>query len=400
VNSRPGSAGALFFAAVIAVTALGPLTLHLALPAFPAIQRDLNASLATLQLAISLAMLTMAFATLVYGPLSDRLGRRPVLLAGLTLFVIGSVICTVAPTITLLIFGRFVQAAGAACGTVIARAMLSDVYSRERLAAMIGYVTAAYVVAPAVAAPMGGMLVHVFDWRAVFTFATIVGAIILAGAVFLLEETNRHPVPGRGLTQLVRGNLQVLRLPGFYVYALFLGLGSGGFFAFLGAAPYLVIELQGRSTAEYGVYFLFIPFGYFLGSLTCGRLGGRFRAHQMVLAGSVFAAFWVVTMVIWVSLDPDSTVALFLCTGMMTMGGGISTPHAQAAAISRAGNLAGTASGMLVFMQWACGALFAQLVGMIADGTPYPALAVIAICALSSTAVAVIVVRNARRAAP
>lgn len=390
----------LLFAIVIAITAVGPLTLHLALPAFPAIQHDLGASLATLQLAVSVAMLTMAFATLLYGPLSDRFGRRPVLLGGLALFTLGSVICTIAPNITALIIGRFVQAAGAGCGTVLGRTIMADVYSRERLAGMLGYMVAAYTIAPALAAPLGGNLSAGFGWRSVFGFAAIAGAAIFIACVFLLAESNKHPATGRSLGQLARGNLAVMRLPNFLPFAMQMGFGGVMFFAFLSAAPHLVIDLQGRSSAEYGTYFLFLPLGYLIGSLATGRLGSRFASAYMVLAGSAIAAFSVIVMAVWETLDPTSTLAFFVCVGVMVMGGGISTPHAQASGVSRAGSLAGTASGMLVFVQWGMGALAAQLVGMIADGTARPVLVLLVLASLCSTGFAVIAVRNARAAAP
>lgn len=391
---------ALLFALAIAVTAVGPLTLHLALPAFPAIQRDLATSMGTLQLAVSLAMFAMAVATLAYGPLSDRYGRRPVLIGGLTLFTVGSAICAVAPDITVLIIGRFIQAAGAGCGTVLGRTILADSYSRERLAGMLGYMVAAYTLAPAIAAPLGGALVEFSGWRAVFAFATVGGAVIVAAIVFFLVESNRHPVIGRSVTQLARGNISVLRLPNFLAYTLNMAFSTAAFFSFIAIAPHIVISLQGRSPAEYGTYFLIIPFCYMLGNLITGRLGGRFRSAHMVLVGSSITTTASIGMAVWASLDPASALALFVGAGLMTFGGGISTPHAQASGIAHAGNLAGTASGMMVFIQWGTGAIAAQVVGMIVSDSALPALAMFVGFQLCSSACALIAARRARRGGP
>lgn len=392
-----------FFIALVVITAMPPLTVHLALPAFPAIQHDMHPSIAMLQLAISLAMFTMAAATMVYGPLSDRFGRRPVLLAGLALFVAGGAICFVAKSIEMLIFGRFVQAAGAGCGPVVARAMTSDAYGRDQLAKMLGYVAAASVIAPTLAGPLGGFLIDQFDWRAGFAFATAGGAAILALALFGLPETNRDLVRRRGAAQLAHGYVQVFALPGFTPYALQIAFASGAFFAFLTTAPYVVVNVIGLTATQYELWFTLLPLGYAVGSLIAGRLNARLAVDRVVFLGGTVIITPVVIMTVWAGINTHSPYALFLPMFVMSIGQGIGTPSAQAGGIALARNLAGTASGMFIFIQWTMAAICAQISGVIADGTVYPALALILgasiLSFISSITVAVQGARRRREAA-
>ena len=395
-----------FFIALVVITAMPPLTVHLALPAFPAIQHDLHPSTAMLQLAISLAMFTMASATMAYGPLSDRYGRRPVLLVGLTLFAGGGAICYLASNIEMLIFGRFVQAAGAGCGTVIARAMTSDAYGRDRLAKMLGYVSAASVIAPTLAGPLGGFLIDQFDWRAGFAFATAGGAAIFLIALFGLPETNREPVIGRSAAHLVRGYVQVFQLPGFAPYALQIAFGSGAFFVFLTTAPYVAVNVIGLTATQYGLWFTSLPIAFAIGSLIPGRFCKGVPLDRIVFWGGLIIIVSVIGMVIWAGIDTHSPLALFLPMFTMSIGQGISVPAAQAGGIGLARNLAGTASGMFIFIQWTLAAICAQISGVIADGTVYPALALILLVAIGSFIASVVIAiqgarrRRARDAAP
>lgn len=392
------SPGRFFFTALVAITALPPMVVHLALPAFPAIQHDLRSSTAMLQLAISLAMFTMASATMVYGPLSDRFGRRRVLIAGLLLFAAGGAICFVATSIEMLIFGRFVQAAGAGCGPVIARAMTSDAYGRDRLARMLGYVSAAAVIAPTLSGPLGGFLIDEFNWRAGFAFATVGGIAVLAMALIGLPETNREPVLGHGVAQLARGYVRVFLLPGFTPYALQIAFGSGAFFAFLTSAPYVAVNVIGMTATEYGLWFTSLPVGFAVGSLIAGRLNIGAGVDRVVFWGGFIIIVSVAIMAVWAGIDTKSPWALFLPMFTMSIGQGISTPAAQAGGISLAREIAGTASGMFIFIQWTMAAITSQISGVIADGSAYPMLALILVASAGSFGASVVIaVQGARR---
>ncbi len=189
-DAKEGDPGWVFLATLLAVTLTGPMAIHMFLPAIPAVGKAFNVSQPTAQSAFSIALFTMAFATLIFGSLSDRFGRRPVLLAGLTLFTLGAAIGTYAPDIPTLLAGRFLQGAGAACGVVLARAILRDVYGVDRLVKAIAYLTAAYVLGPMFAPILGGALIDAFDWRAEFVFGAVAGAALTAIAIFFMPETH------------------------------------------------------------------------------------------------------------------------------------------------------------------------------------------------------------------
>ena len=180
---------ASFVLVLVLATALGPFAMQVFLPALPAIQADFGVRAATAQLAFSLSALAIAVATLFYGPLSDRFGRRPALIGGLLVYLAGSLLCAVAPTIALLIVGRIVQAAGGCAGIVLSRAIVRDLYSRDQSAAMLAYITMAMVAAPMMAPVLGGLLTDLAGWRSVFLAGVGVGVLILVAVRMALAET-------------------------------------------------------------------------------------------------------------------------------------------------------------------------------------------------------------------
>lgn len=178
-----------FFIALVSITFIGPLSLHLFIPAMSAVKEGFGVSTGMAQLTMSLAMLSMAFFTVAYGGLSDRFGRRRVLLGGLVLFTCGAAACMVAANMPMLLAGRTLQGAGAGCGVVLARAIARDVYGQERVAEVIAYLTAAYVLGPMFAPLIGGELTTLFGWRALFVFASAVGLLVILAVTFGVPET-------------------------------------------------------------------------------------------------------------------------------------------------------------------------------------------------------------------
>ena len=163
--------GPLFALALASISLIGPLAVHLFMPVIPAVKAALGLSDALAQLTFSIALFGMAFATLFYGSLSDRYGRRPVLLSGLALFLIGSAVSAAAGSIVPLVLGRFLQAIGAGCGITLGRAIAQDVYGKERLVKAIAYLTMFYTIGPMISPIVGGILIDMFGWRSVFGFA-------------------------------------------------------------------------------------------------------------------------------------------------------------------------------------------------------------------------------------
>ena len=281
------SPGRMFIVALAAVTAIGPLAIHFYLPAIPAVKLDFGIDSATAQLAFSVTLLIMAVATLVYGPLSDRLGRRPVLIGGLILFVAGSGACVFAQNIESLVGARLVQGIGAACSLVIARAIARDLYDLDRLVKVMAYLTMAYVLGPMLATPIGGILVDAFGWRSIFVFAAAAGALILVLIVRVLRETNSRTVYTPDRLNPLQGYVRLLRIPVFWGYVLQPGFSSGAFFAHATAASILMTGVLDRPASDFGLYFMLFPTGFLTGNFISSRLSGRVPIDVMVFAGGV-----------------------------------------------------------------------------------------------------------------
>jgi DHA1 family bicyclomycin/chloramphenicol resistance-like MFS transporter len=352
-------------------------------PALPAIQRAFGVPTGVAQLALSLSILASAVATLSYGPLSDRFGRRPVVLAGLGVFVVGSLLCSLAPTIGVLIVGRIVQLAGAAVGMVIARAIVRDRYERDRAASMIAYLTMAMVVAPMLAPTLGAILMDLADWRAIFGALTLAGIMLAWGARLRLEETRSSPSGGPSLT-LLAGAGRLLRSAAFIGYVLPSSFMMATFFAFVSGAPYFMIDVLGRSATEYGLWFIVVSVGYMAGNFTAARVTRRVGLDRMIVLGLVLALAGTALALGLIMALPWTPVLLFGPMMLASVASGLATPNAIAGAISVDPTMAGTASGLTGFTQMTTAALVSQAVGMLQNGTPYPMAGFMVGCAAMS----------------
>ena len=366
-----------FIGLLAAITLINPLSIHFYLPALPAIKSAFQVGPATAQLTFSVTMFTLAAVTLAVGSLSDGLGRKPVLLGGIALFVAGSLICAAAAGVEVLILGRLLQAAGAASGLVLARAIARDVYGLDRLTQIIALLTMAYVMGPMLAPPLGGALVDGLGWRSIFWFAAAAGAMLVAFSVFFIPETR----PAGGRIQNARAMLgayrRLFRVPRFSFYVLHTGFVTGAFFAVAASSSFLMTEMLGRPASEYGLYFLFFPAGYLIGNFIAARIGLKVPIDTMLLAGSALnlAGAGALAAALW--LATPTPLGIFIPGFIITLSQGLALPSAQAGAIAVDKDLAGTSSGIGVFMQMFFGAAASQATGLFADGTPDPMILVV-----------------------
>jgi DHA1 family bicyclomycin/chloramphenicol resistance-like MFS transporter len=369
-------------ALLASITALAPFSLQIFLPALPAIQASFAVTPGIVQLTLSLSILANAVANLAYGPMSDHFGRRPVLLVGLAAFIAGSLACALAPSIELLIVARIVQSVGGAAGMVLARAIVRDLYDRERSASIIAYLTMAMVVAPMLAPTLGAVLLDIASWRAIFVVTTGVGVVLIWPIMVTLAET--RPPEARRIGSPLSGASALLRSGSFLAYALQSTFGISIFFSFIAGAPYFMMDVLGRSATEYGLWFILVSAAFMAGNLVAGRFSARIGLDRMVLAGSVLGvagagvALAILLAGYWMPL------ALFGPIMAVGLGNGFAVPNAQAGAVSVQPLLAGTASGIAGFSQMFVAALVSQAVGMLQNGTPYPMAAFMAGCAVLS----------------
>jgi DHA1 family bicyclomycin/chloramphenicol resistance-like MFS transporter len=387
---RPGF---LFAASLGGVTLIGPLAIHLFLPVMPAVKSAFLMSDPLIELTFSITLLTMAVVTLVYGSLSDRFGRRPVLLAGLTLFVLGSALSALAGSVVMLILGRLVQAIGAGCGLTLTRAIARDAYGPDVLVKAIAYLTMAYTLGPMIAPPLGGLLMDVLGWRSAFWFALVSSVVITAMAYFVLFETHKRAESAARAGSILRHYAILLAQPRFLAYVLQSGFMSFSFFALAAASPFLMRDVLGRSATEYGLFFMCFPVGYMSGNFISTRLSGRVAMDTMVLAGSMLCALVIVTQAALILGGYLSPFSLFVPGGMISFAQGLSLPNAQAGAMRVLPAMAGTAAGLGVFFQMFLSALSAETYGLLADGTPQPMIAIEVLGATLALAAAVLAFR-------
>src|SRR3954466_1269533 len=230
-------------ALLIALTSVGPLSLNILTPAMPGMITSFGADAGTVQLTLSLYLAGMAISQLVLGPLSDRFGRRPIMLAGLVLTVVASFAALATSSIMGLIIARTTQALGATAGIVIGRAVIRDLYDRDRAASMIGWVTMAMVVAPMIAPLIGGALDTAFGWHAIVLFLGLFSAAILAWTAVGLPETHATP-SGEGFARFLSDAATLLGDRNFIGYVLVAAFNSAMFFAFIGGAPHVVVTIM------------------------------------------------------------------------------------------------------------------------------------------------------------
>lgn len=350
---------------LMAMTAIGPAMLNVIVPALPGLVTRLGTDTGTVQLTISIYLLSFATAQLVLGPLSDRFGRRPVLLAGLALSVVASFAAITASSIGALIAVRIVQAFGASAGMVIGRAIIRDLYDRDRAAAMIGLVTTAMVLAPMVSPLIGGVLDTAFGWEAIFLFLAALTGVVLIWATAVLPETREVSAP-LSLDNLWQEWRALLGSATFHGYVLCGALGSASFFTFIGGAPYVVVTLMGRSSAEFGVWFAIISLGYMLGNYITSRMAQRLGGHVMIVAGIALQIVGALMTITLLSAIPDGgPVVIFAPQFINSIGSGLVLPNAIAGAVSVRPHAAGAASGLAGFAQMGVGAAATQLVSIL-----------------------------------
>ncbi len=352
-------------ALLIAMAGVGSLSLNILVPAIPGLATKFAADPATVQLAVSLYLMGLATAQLVFGPLSDRFGRRPVVLAGLALATIASTAAIFAASIASLVSARIAQSLGASTGQSIGRAIIRDLYDREHAASMIGLVTSVVVLMPMVAPLIGGILDTLFGWEAIFVFAALVSFTVFAWAALALPETRK--LSPSSSQRHFRADLAALAAsPRFFGYALCAGFGSAPFFSFLGAAPHVVVTLLGRTSAEYGLWFFIPSIGFMAGNFAVSRLTARFGIDALIWWGIALTIIGcVLNVLVYIALPGWEMATIFLPQIVIGFGNGLLLPTSVAGAVSIRPQVAGTASGATGFIQMAIGAAAAQLGGHV-----------------------------------
>src|SRR4030088_302796 len=344
---------------LVAMTGVAPISLYLLVPALPVLASTFGRDISISQMTVSLYMVGIPRSQIRMGPLSDRFGRLPVLLAGLGLMVAASAGCIFAETLPQLIAARFFQALGGAAGLVVSRAIIRDLYSRDRISAMISLVIAVMMIAQMLSPLTGGLLETAFGWRAIFYVITAASLIIAVAIAFTLPETRRAPPAGAGGFRGDAGR----RFPSraFIGYVLCQVLASQIIFAFAGGGPYIVVTQMGRSSAEYGAWVATTGFAYLIGNLFCVRFAPRHSLEKLIWFGLALQLAGALLNLLWGVTGTNQAPSFLFGTQMIVMiANAFVMSNSAAGAISVRPDAAGTASGAMGFLQQGIGALVSQ----------------------------------------
>lgn len=352
---------------LVVLAGLGALNMNMILPSLPSLAAHYGAEYGLVALSVSGYLAVTAVLQLFLGPLSDRYGRRPVVLGSLAVFLAATVACVYAPTIGSFLFFRMVQAA-VASGIVLSRAIVRDMVGPNEAASMIGYVTMGMALMPMVGPMIGGFLDEILGWEAVFWLTFAIGLFALWLMWADLGETNAHR--SASFAAQFRSYPELARSRRFWGYAATAALASGAFFAFLGGGPWVASEVLGMSPALLGFYFGFIALGYMAGNFLSGRFSARMGLNRMMLTGGIVATAGMGLALVLFGLGVQTPASFFGSILFVGLGNGLLLPSANAGLVSVRPHLAGSASGLGGALMIGGGAALAALTGaMLGPGT-------------------------------
>jgi MFS transporter, DHA1 family, multidrug resistance protein len=355
VSLRPRSAG--YVALLVALGSFGPLTMSIYTPVMPSVGADLSAGADSVKLTLTTYMLGFAVGQLFYGPLSDRYGRRPVLLGGLIFFTAATFGCSFAPSIGGLIGLRILQGLGAASGSVLGRALTRDAYTFQEMPLVMSWISLGQNIAPSLAPTLGGFLGEWAGWRATFWFVGAFGMLLLAVTLLGLRETNEYRSDRIDLGKLLRGSGEMLRDRQFLGNVLTLGFAFAINFGMLAGVPFILHDSLGFSPREFGLIVLLSVAGFTTGTLVNNRLVGRVPPIVIMRASGWFHVAALSVMAI---LSLSGIVTWWAIVGphmVLSFGTGMIVANANAGAIGMYPRLAGTASSLAGLAQMGMGAM-------------------------------------------
>ena len=394
--TEPASRGLTILLA--AASSLGPVSSLMLMPALPAIRADFGGTIAATQSVISVFLIVFAIGIPLAGPLSDRYGRRPLLVGGIFIFLIGSLLGALAPSLEVLVFARALQAIGCAATATVARAVLGDLYPDWRLARALARLTLVMMTGTAISPWLGGLITESMGWHAPLALMVVLAAIIGVAAFVALPET-RAPSGRSSFRELGEASRVVLRNRIFLSCVIDAGVIYAVYLGFISIAPHIMSEMLGEPATSFGLYLLLLSTGYFLGNMVVTRLKGHADLDRVarfgiwLQAGSVALAFAFVLA--------GFTHPLFWFGPMLPLAfaQGLALPHITATAVRLAPGYAGVTAGLIGFSQQSIAAAAVLGLGFVRIDTPVPALAVCAALAFVSLG-AMLLIERALRAQP
>ena len=348
------------------VTFSGTLAMHIFVPALPAAARDLGASTATMQGAISFYLVGLAVGQLFYGPVSDVYGRKPVLMVGLALYTGAGLVAALAPGAPLLIGARLVQALGGCAGLALGRAMVRDTAGPQEAAARLALLNLMVSAGPGLAPAVGGAITATLGWRAIFGALCLMGLCSILLCWWRLPETGRR-VEGVSAARLIHDYAQLLRSPAFGGYALGGACTTTSMYGFIAASPFIFVEELHRPVTEVGLYLGIMILGLSAGSLLASRLVRHASIDRLMVGASAVGLLGASVFLLVVLTGHLSVPLVVAPLVLVTLGCGVASPMALTRAVGVNPALIGSAAGLYGFGQMAWGALCSALVGQGGD---------------------------------
>jgi DHA1 family bicyclomycin/chloramphenicol resistance-like MFS transporter len=378
---------------LILLAGISALAMNVFLPSLPGMAAYYEVDYRLMQLSVALYLGVNAVVQILVGPISDKMGRRPVILISIVLFLLATLGCIFAPTAGVFLFFRMAQAAIAAT-MVLSRAAVRDIYDTDKAASMIGYVTMGMAVVPMISPAIGGVLEQAFGWQANFWLLLALGLAIYALTYFDFGETAQKS--GKTLVAQFREYPELFRSPRFWGYSLASGLASGAFFAYLGGAPFVGTQVYKLDPAVLGICFSAPAVGYFLGNFVSGRYSTALGVNRMVLWGCIVNGTGVAVSMVIALAGMDSLYTFFGFMTFVGLGNGMAIPNATAGAISVRPHLAGSASGLSGAIMIGGGAGLSAMAGwvLVPGATAVPLLAIMLVTALLGLAAIIMVIKR------
>lgn len=352
---------------LIAISAVGPMALNGVLPATSVVVEELATRYEVAQMVLTVFLFASLLSQLVMGPAADRYGRRPVMLVNLSIFIVGSVVCATAQSIEVLLLGRFVQGVGVAVCVFLPRTIVRDIYSQDRAASVIGYLTTAMMIAPLFGPAVGGWITDNYSWRFIYAGLAILGCGLLLATLRYQSETLVKTISSpsmqvpSGSGNFLLASAVLFKEPRFVACTLMQAGAVGAYYTFLAGAPYVAMESRGLSASTYGIWFAVVAIGYLGGNLVAGRFSVRLGVHRMVLYGFVPLAVGI--CLFWLLLFTHHPAGLFLPMLIVAFSNGMSLPSMVTIAMSIRPELAASASGLSGSAQTAFGVVLTVIAG-------------------------------------
>ena len=356
---------------LVSLAGMSALAMNIFLPSLPGMTEYFGTTYPVMNLSISMYLAVTALLQIFIGPISDKVGRRPVVLTSFFIFFVATIGCLLSKSIELFLFYRMLQAV-IVTGMVLSRAIVRDTVDSEKAASMIGYVTMGMAIVPMFAPAIGGLLNDLYGWKANFSMLLLICLIITIFAYFDLGETNKNT--SRSISQQIREYPELFGSKRFWAYCFTTVFASGSFFAYIGGAPFVSTNSFNLSSSEFGIYFGLTTLGYVSGSFISGKYSEKFGIQFMLLYGSWITVIGLLAALVIFLAGYEHPIIFFGCMIWAGIGNGMVLPNANAGLLSVRPSLAGSASGIGGAIMLGFGALFAYLAGFISteDSGAYP----------------------------